>query len=175
MNAPFYFSENDFKPLTKLLDTHCFGCSPSNQAGLKMTFMTGNDSVISRLQIPHHLCGWKNIVHGGILATILDETMSWSTIYLLKRVVLTTSITVDFIKPVFSDALITSQGKVHERKSEREAVITGVIYNSEGEICTKSTGTFRLFTPEAAKKMKLMGQDILDDFENFIKLAGNQE
>ncbi|MBU1169866.1 MAG: PaaI family thioesterase [Proteobacteria bacterium] len=165
--------ENDFKPLIKMTDTYCFGCSPSNEAGLKMRFHAGKDSVISRLNVPQHLCGWRHIVHGGIVSAILDETMSWSTIYLLKRVVLTTSITVDFIKPVFAAKAITSQGKVLERISEREAIMEGTIFDSEGEVCAKSRGTFRLFTPEAARKYSLMSPDILDDFENFIRTHEN--
>lgn len=162
--------EKNFRPLDKKTDTRCFGCSPSNDAGLKMKFHAGQDSVVSRLKVPLHLCGWKKIVHGGILATILDETMSWSTIYLLKRVVLTTSITVDFIKPVVADEWIFSQGKVHERINEREAIMDGAIFDGNGDVCTKSRGTFRLFTPEAAQKFNLMSKDIIDDFENFIRV-----
>ena len=162
--------ETDFKPLRKITDTQCFGCSPSNEAGLKMTFHAGKDSVVSRLKVPSHLCGWKNIVHGGILSTILDETMSWSTIYLLKRVVLTASISVDFIKPVIANACIFSQGKVIRRLNEREALMEGAIFDENGELCTTSRGTFRLFTPSAARKLKLMSNDVLDDFENFIRM-----
>jgi uncharacterized protein (TIGR00369 family) len=154
------------------MDTLCFGCSPSNDAGLKMIFFASSDSVISRLQVPSHLCGWKNIVHGGILATILDETMSWSSIHLLKRVVLTQSITVNFVKPVFSDSQLTSLGRVLERTSEREAIIEGGIYNASGELCTRSTGIFRLFTAETARKKKLMDTEILDNFDTFITLGG---
>ena len=168
MDSTFDTSE-DFKPLIKTMDTFCFGCSPTNPSGLKMKFLAGKDSVISKLSIPLHLCGWKNIVHGGILATVLDETMSWSSIYLLKKVILTTSITVEYIKPVFAETAIVSQGKVLERTSEREAVMKGAIYNGDGELCVKSQGTFRLFTPEAARKFKLMSEDILSDFESFIQ------
>ncbi len=170
MDATFN-SDCEFTPLVKTLDTFCFGCSPTNPSGLRMKFLAGTDSVISKLNVPLHLCGWKNIVHGGILATILDETMSWSTIYLLKRVVLTTSITVEYVKPVFAETEIISQGKVFERISEREAVMKAAIYNSDGELCTHSRGTFRLFTPEAARKLKLMSDDILTDFEQFIQLS----
>lgn len=162
--------EHNFKPLTKKTDTHCFGCSPTNVSGLKMRFHASEDSVISRLSVPSHLCGWHTIVHGGIVSTILDETMSWATIYLLKRVVLTTSITVDFIKPVIAEKEIYAQGKVFERLNEREAIMEGTLFNSDGEICSKSKGTFRLFTPDAAKALKLMSDDILDDFENFIRM-----
>jgi uncharacterized protein (TIGR00369 family) len=163
--------ESGFKPLIKGIDTHCFGCSPTNDVGLKMKFLAGADSVISHLNVPRHLCGWSNIVHGGIVSTILDEVMSWSTIHLLKRVVLTTSITVDFIKPVFAEMDITAHGRVLERINDREALMEGTLFNRDGEVCARSRGTFRLFTPEAARKFKLMSDEVLDDFEHFIRTS----
>lgn len=166
--------EKDFKPLIKEMDTFCFGCSPSNHAGLKMTFHAGKDSLVSRLKVPLHFCGWKNIVHGGILSTILDETMSWSAIYLLKRMVLTTRITVDFMKPAHAETWIMAQGKVLERSNEREVVMKGTIVNSEGELCSSATGTFRVFTLEAARKFKLMSPEILDNFDQFIRIKANE-
>ncbi len=64
-------------------DNHnCFGCSPNNKSGLKMEFYTNKekDSVFSWLSIPGHVCGWGNIVHGGIVSTILDEAMGWASV-----------------------------------------------------------------------------------------------
>jgi len=58
-------------------------------------------SVFSWLKVPDHLFGWDNLVHGGILSTILGEIMSWSALYLLKEMILTKSMTVAFVKPVF--------------------------------------------------------------------------
>ncbi len=79
---------------------NCFGCSPANPSGLQMKFLTDGEAVYSQLEVPEHLCGWSNIVHGGVLTTILDEIMSWSAIHLLKRIALTRTLTVEFLKPV---------------------------------------------------------------------------
>ena len=64
---------NEFKELPNA-DTHnCFGCSPINAHGLQMKFYTDEESVFTWLSVPEHLCGWNNLVHGGVLSTILDE------------------------------------------------------------------------------------------------------
>jgi acyl-coenzyme A thioesterase PaaI-like protein len=65
---------------------NCFGCSLKNKAGLQMKFYTTEklDSVISWLKVPDHLCGWSNLVHGGIISTMLDEAMGWVALIILK-------------------------------------------------------------------------------------------
>jgi len=82
-------------------DTHnCFACSPGNASGLQMTFYTDEERVYSWVTIPDHMGGWNNIAHGGILSTILDETMGWAGIYLLEQLTLTKTMTIDFTKAV---------------------------------------------------------------------------
>ena len=49
-----------------------------------MTFYTNQTAVYSKITVPDHLCGWNNLVHGGVLTTIMDEIMSWATIYFAK-------------------------------------------------------------------------------------------
>ena len=53
-------------------DHNCFGCSPVNASGLQMTFYANETAVFSKVTVPEHLCGWNNLVHGGVLSTILD-------------------------------------------------------------------------------------------------------
>ena len=62
---------------------NCFGC-PKNEAGLQMEFYLNEklDTVVSWLSVPDHLCGWGNIVHGGIISTLLDEAMGWAGLVL---------------------------------------------------------------------------------------------
>jgi hypothetical protein len=81
-------------------DHHCFGCSPSNPHGLKMDFYYADNAVFSWVSVPEHLCGWNNLLHGGVIATILDEIMSWTAIYILKKFILTKKMTVEYIKPL---------------------------------------------------------------------------
>ncbi|MFT5195057.1 MAG: hypothetical protein ACI85U_002072 [Candidatus Promineifilaceae bacterium] len=55
----------------------CFICGRHNPVGLKMTFFdNGVDKVISEISVPEHYMGYPGIVHGGILSTMLDETVA---------------------------------------------------------------------------------------------------
>jgi len=133
-----------------------------------MKFFTDETSLYSWVTVPDHLCGWDRLVHGGVIATILDEIMSWSAITRLKRIILTKSMTVDFIKPLFTGNQLNVKGKVLEHNSEREALMAGFLYNKEGELCAKSEGTFALFTSAAAIRMGIMDEQDVREIESLF-------
>ncbi|MBW1768757.1 MAG: PaaI family thioesterase [Deltaproteobacteria bacterium] len=161
--------ETGIKLLPNRDDHQCFGCGPANPSGLRMKFFTDDTSVFSWLKVPDHLIGWDNLVHGGVLSTILDEIMSWSAIYLLKKLILTKSMTVDFIKPVYVGAELKVEGTVFEKQSDKEAVMQGRIYNKEGVLCAKSKGIYVLLKPKVAKKLNMMSAEAIKDFEPILK------
>ena len=141
-----------FRPLPGCTEGFCFGCVPDNKAGLGMQFFSDGDSVVSRVAVADHLCGWGRVVHGGIIATMLDEVMGWTAIYLLKRLVLTKSLQVQFEKPLIAGDMLWLAGRVQEKISEREALLTDELFNSSGERCATSRGFFCSFYQRWGKK-----------------------
>ena len=148
----------------------CFGCSPLNPSGLQMTFYTNETAVYSKVTVPEHLCGWNNLVHGGVLSTILDEIMSWATIYLLKQVPMTKSISVDFLKPVYVGNPLKAEGTVLDKKGKHEALMEGRIYNKDDVCCAKATGTFAVFSPAVAKRLHITDSESLKWFGRIFNL-----
>lgn len=59
----------------------CFGCSPRNPIGLKLSFEHEGELCRCRFTARPEHQGWNDVVHGGIVATLLDECMAqwmWS-------------------------------------------------------------------------------------------------
>lgn len=54
----------------------CFLCGRQNDFGLKMEWYNNPDrnQVESTVTIPEHFNGYPGVVHGGIIAAVLDET-----------------------------------------------------------------------------------------------------
>jgi uncharacterized protein (TIGR00369 family) len=148
---------------------NCFGCGPRNAYGLRMKFFTDEKSLFSWVTVPGHLCGWDNLVHGGVLAAILDEIMGWTTIHFLKKFALTHAMTVKFHKPVYIGEEVRAEGRVLEVRAEREASVEGYLYKGENTLCAKSTGTFRLFTTEAIVRLGVMEEEAIRQFEFLIE------
>ncbi|MFO7687033.1 MAG: PaaI family thioesterase [Desulfobacterales bacterium] len=154
---------SDFSPLP-IQDNHmCFACGPANPAGLKMRFFANQDSVVSWLTVPDHLRGWNTLVHGGVTSTILDEIMSWAAIHLLKTIILTKSMKVEFRKPVFIGQPLRAVGRVVEIINEREAIMEGLLYGPEGDVCAEARGTFALLKPKVARKLGIVDDQALRD------------
>ena len=151
-----------FKSLPTSASHNCFACSPKNAAGLKMEFFTDDEAVFSRVTIPTHLCGWNNVSHGGVISTILDETMGWATMYLLKCISLTQTLSVEFKKPVRTGGLMEVESRILELKGKREAIAEGVLTDADGEVCATSIGTFTTFSPAVAKRLKIADEPMLN-------------
>ncbi|MBW2086388.1 MAG: PaaI family thioesterase [Deltaproteobacteria bacterium] len=156
-------------------DRHnCFACSSINPYGLQMKFFTDEKAVYSWITVPRHLCGYNNVVHGGIVSTILDEIMGWAAIYLLKKITLTKTMTIDFIKTVYIGEPLKTEGKVLNLCGKREALIEGFIFNEKGELCARSKGSFTLLSPKLAVRLGVMNdEDIRSFFEPLVNLNGN--
>ena len=56
-------------------ENHCFGCSPHNSRGLKLVWRRNDEEVETHYTSPNHLCGAPGVIHGGVQATLLDETI----------------------------------------------------------------------------------------------------
>lgn len=57
-------------------DKWCFACGPDNPHGLHLTFRFEGDECVCDFVPQRCHQGWAGIVHGGIISTLLDETMT---------------------------------------------------------------------------------------------------
>ena len=145
-------------------DQTCFACGGKNPHGLQMKFSTDGQRIYSFMKVPATMTGWDQTVHGGVLSTILDEIMGWAVIYLFKKIGMTQSITVEFMKSVTSDDQLIVVGAIQEKLSERSTLMTGEIYNADDTLCVKATSQFTTMQPKAAVRLGLAGDDYMKMF-----------
>jgi acyl-coenzyme A thioesterase PaaI-like protein len=136
-----------------------------------MEFFQHGDTVYSRVTIPDHLGGWNAVVHGGVVSTILDETMSWAAMVLLKRLSFTQKMTVEFMKTVAVGATMEAEGRILAVRDNREADVEGVLTDADGNVCAVSRGTFRIFSPAVAKRLKIVDDKMLAWFHGLFERA----
>ena len=56
-------------------DGHCFVCGQNNPIGLKLEFSFDGEAMTTEFMPRKEHQGYMNIVHGGIISTLLDEIM----------------------------------------------------------------------------------------------------
>lgn len=60
-------------------DNRCFGCGELNDAGLKLRFEPAPDGIVRAVfRVPPRFQSWAGVVHGGMVALLLDEAVGWA-------------------------------------------------------------------------------------------------
>jgi uncharacterized protein (TIGR00369 family) len=115
----------------------CFVCGRANPLGLRLcSFVdtdTGNVHTTYKAE-PHHI-GFDNILHGGILATVLDEIMVWTAIWASGKACVAAELSLRFVQKAVPGMTLQATGKI-ARNRGRIIETTGEITAPEGLICT---------------------------------------
>ncbi len=124
------------------LENHCFGCGGANPRGMQLAFE--QDDAARRIRgvfrIGPEYQGGPGFVHGGIVATLLDEVMAKVNRF-EKDIAVTGEMTVEYLKPVRVDEELTVEGWEIGRNG-RLRMRQGEIRNSAGAVLARSRGKF---------------------------------
>jgi uncharacterized protein (TIGR00369 family) len=112
---------------------NCFVCSRNNTQGLQLRFWLSEKGCFTKCTIPEHLCGFDGLVHGGIVATLLDEIGAWTIISHLGRFGITREISIRYLKPVLTKTEIIVEGEIISH-DERDAVLHATIHSADGTL-----------------------------------------
>ncbi|MCF8038858.1 MAG: PaaI family thioesterase, partial [Desulfohalobiaceae bacterium] len=137
-------------------ESGCFACGRENLSGLQMQFQSDGIKLYSSLTPALHFRGWHNLLHGGIVSTILDEIMAWAAIHFLERFPLTKTIQVDFLRPVYVQNELTATGWPVDRPGKREAVMAGRIEDGAGRSLAEGQARMVLAEPESRLFRKIV-------------------
>lgn len=131
-------------------DSMCFACSPRNPIGLKLVFEQDGD--ISRTTFvggPEHQ-GWKGVIHGGLIATLLDEVMAqW--LWARNIFIMTAEMTTRYSAASPIGVKLTVEGK---RVSERGRLILMEAWVTlpDGTVSARAKAKFLKVKPEDLSK-----------------------
>ncbi|MBU0533417.1 MAG: hypothetical protein KJ887_01270 [Candidatus Omnitrophica bacterium] len=60
---------------SKKFHKNCFACGKNSPIGLKLKYLLCGNTLTSEFKIPDNYQSYDDIVHGGIISTILDSSM----------------------------------------------------------------------------------------------------
>jgi uncharacterized protein (TIGR00369 family) len=143
-------SHEPLSPFAHSASNRCFGCGPSNATGLRLEFMIASDGAVVSLPIvPDTFEGHPGYLHGGIIATLLDEAMS-KAVRAQGRPSMTRKMEVEYLRPVPSGATLRIEGRV-VRSEGRKHWAEAVIVNAEETALARGNGLFIEIQPKAKK------------------------
>ncbi len=78
----------------------CFVCGEENSIGMKARSFISNGWIELPFSAPKEFVGWRSVVHGGLIATVLDEVMTWATIVGSRKPCYAAEIKIRLLKPL---------------------------------------------------------------------------
>ena len=119
---------------------HCFVCGLENEHGLHLRFYeTAEGEVTVETTVPDHFQGYPGIVHGGIVASLVDEALG--RVHMgpadNPRFMFTAKINVTYRKPVPTEKPIRIVAKA-VKNTRRLATSVCSIYGPEGDLLAEA-------------------------------------
>lgn len=122
---------------------NCFLCGRENEIGLKMNWYNDKErqQVIATVSVPERFCGYPGVVHGGIVAALLDETSGRAVMLNgdYDNLMVTLKLEVTYRRPTPCGETLTVVGWV-VRQSKSRAKVAGEIRLPDGTVTAASTG-----------------------------------
>ena len=147
--------------------THgCFVCGESNPAGLNLRFETDGEIVQTRFVPRVEHVGFRQIVHGGLLATLLDEVMVWACAVKTKRFAFCAELNVRFVNPAHPGDEVLAKGELINNRREKIFEARGELRNSAGLVLATGTGKYLPIKKGDARELAI---DFVGDSDWMLK------
>ena len=141
----------------------CFGCSPMNNHGLGLRFYLSDNGCYTKCSIPDYLCGIDGIVHGGILALLLDEVSQWAMIARLGKMGMTREISVRFLKAVPTNAEIIVEARIGAQ-DEKETLLRSTIHSKGNDLLAQGESKWIMVDPAIIARVSKVSESELREF-----------
>jgi uncharacterized protein (TIGR00369 family) len=120
-------------------DDMCFVCGKRNVEGLQLDFeLVGEDRIRTEFVAPKRLQGWKDVLHGGIVATVLDEVMV-NVAYLRGIVAVSARLEITLRRPAPIGARLVFFGQIVKR-GPRTLRVKAWAERENGTMVAEATG-----------------------------------
>jgi acyl-coenzyme A thioesterase PaaI-like protein len=105
--------------------------------------------IVGRFRLGPEFQGGGGFIHGGIIATVLDEVMSKATRFSVAERAVTAELRVEYLKPIPVDEELCVEGFLTRREG-RQLYHEGEIRNQAGVLLARGQGRFVVIEPRAA-------------------------
>ncbi len=141
----------------------CFGCSTVNDYSLGLRFYLSENGCYTKCSIPDYFCGIDGVVHGGMIALLLDEISQWTMIARMGKMGLTREITVRYLKPVPTNIEIVVEAKI-ETQDEKNIVLHSTVRSKDNELLAEGESKWMMAKPSVIAKISKVSESQLREF-----------
>ncbi len=126
-------------------DDYCFVCGKLNPRGLHIQVHYQEEARLAEteLVLPREYQGWPDVVHGGLLATLLDELMAHA-VWRFAGPGVTLNLEVSYKKPLKPGEAFRVWGAVEESTNRRLKAHGEVIRLADSALIARGSSRFLL-------------------------------
>jgi len=117
----------------------CFVCGQENPAGLRTRFKPLDKGAVGEYIPRQTHIGYENIIHGGIISSLLDEAVVWASFVFSGNLGVTAELTVKFLHPMVIGKTYTVTGLGKKSKGPL-TLAESKIEDENGKIYARATG-----------------------------------
>ncbi|WP_280220343.1 PaaI family thioesterase [Nocardia neocaledoniensis] len=147
-------------PWSVIPDYHCFGCSPHNAAGLRLSFTPRPDgALVAAFRLGRAFESYPGVVHGGLIGVVCDEVMG-NLIVLARNVpAFTVSQRTRFLTPLLIDREYRCVATLPPARGSGPIAAHAEILDADGAVCASSTATYQPFELHAVRDQLTLDDD----------------
>lgn len=133
------------EPLPLLEDhRHCFACSPTHPKGLRLQFSAlESGSVFCEASLGDDYQSFDGIVHGGIVATMLDTSMG-HCLYQQNIRALTAHLDIRYKRPLLTETPFRIEARLKRERSPLYELESSIVQNNH--LIASARGRFMIPT-----------------------------
>jgi uncharacterized protein (TIGR00369 family) len=133
-------------------DHNCFACGDRNPIGMRLHIELGEGTASTTWTPSADYVGWEDKVHGGLLATLLDEVMAWAPSSYDSWAV-TAEMNIRFRSPADPSERLEARAWVEQRR-RRIYHVRGEVRGADGRMVAEASGRFLGATPSQKADLK---------------------
>lgn len=119
----------------------CFVCGAHNPIGLQLRFETDGKIVRTRWVPRKEYSGFQTVIHGGVVATLLDEIMVWACGVITGKFTYCAELNVRYNLPVRPEQPVIATAQLAENK-RRLFLASGEVRDEQGQLLASGTGKY---------------------------------
>lgn len=126
---------------------NCIGCSPRNPKGLHLHFLAEGTRVRADVCLDTSYESYPGMIHGGIVALVLDEVTGRAALWHARKFVVTAGFRLRFGAIMQPGVAYVAHAEVESARGD-QLVVRGAIETLEGDLVAAATATFVAMAPE---------------------------
>ncbi len=134
------------------LAKQCYGCGRDNARGLRLQFRLADGRAVAEFTPEPFLQGFPGYMHGGGVATVLDEAMGWAA-YQAGLWAMTAKFTMRFRRPVPLQQQVRVSGWL-TRDRGRFLELRAELRSRQGHLLAEADGLFVRLDGERAEEVR---------------------